>query len=76
MTVIDLDVDNRGRISLGKFARAPKYRATARDDGSILLEPARVLTESEIAVLRNQHVADAIAASFAGNPETVELDWK
>lgn len=73
---ITIEVDARGRTALGKVARPGPYRVTERPDGAILLEPARVLTEAEIAVLSNPHVSDAIKATFDGTAETVEVDWR
>lgn len=76
MTTINIEIDNRGRLGLSKLAKPGMYRATKRQDGSVLLEPAQVLTEAEIAVLGNPHVSDAIKATFDGTAETVERDWR
>ncbi|HEU0191299.1 MAG TPA: hypothetical protein VFR17_08515 [Mycobacterium sp.] len=48
-----IDVDNRRRISLGKLARHDRYLATEQPDGTIVFEPAAVLTKAEEAYLRN-----------------------
>lgn len=48
-----IDVDNRRRISLGKLGRHDRYLATEQPDGTIVFEPAVVLTEAEEAYLRN-----------------------
>lgn len=76
MTSMTVEVDGRGRLSLGKVAKPGTYRATSRDDGSIVLEPAVTLTQAELAVLRNPQVSADLAAVFAGTAETVEVDWK
>lgn len=70
-----IDVDARGRTSLGKAARPGPYRLTERPDGAILLEPVQVLTEAEIAVLKNEHVSRAIDATFDGTAETVPVQY-
>lgn len=47
-----VEVDGRGRCSLNEIAEKGRvYRATLRDDGSVLLEPARVMTLSEVEAL-------------------------
>lgn len=46
-----IEVDQRGRVNLGPAAAGKTFRVTRRPDGSILLEPARVLTETEITAL-------------------------
>ena len=47
-----VEVDNRGRINLGRRAAGKTFRVTPNRDGSILLEPVRLMTEAEIAALR------------------------
>jgi hypothetical protein len=75
-TTMNIEIDARGRLGLAKLTKPGTWRATKRPDGSVLLEPAQVLTEAEIAVLRNPHVSDAIDATFDGTAETVERDWR
>lgn len=48
-----IEVDSRRRVSLGKLGRHDRYLATEQPDGTITLEPAVVLTESEHAYLQN-----------------------
>lgn len=71
-----IEVDNRGRAGLGKLVRPGTYKASTRDDGSVLLEPAQVLTEAEIAVLRNPELYREIHTTLDGTAESVELDWR
>lgn len=75
-TTMNIEIDSRGRLGLSKLAQPGVYRATKREDGSVLLEPAQVLTETEIAVLKNPHVSEAIRETFEGTAETVERDWR
>ena len=54
-TVIDLDT--RGRAGLAKIAHGhTRYLATVEPDGTIVLEPAVVLTEAEAAYLRHPEI--------------------
>ena len=72
-----IEVDARGRTALGKIARPGPYRVTEQANGALLLEPARLLTEAEIAVLGNAHVSAAIKATFDGTAETVKPEnWR
>ena len=57
-------VDTRGRTNLGKSAHQGTYRLTKNPDGSILLEPVRALTETEIARLA--------ANPNSGGPEEIQ----
>jgi|SRR6478735_1908035 len=63
-----LHPDSRGRISLAKFGGKPHqtYRVTSYEDGRIVLEPVMVLTERELADLK-----EGLAQSARG--ETVSL---
>jgi hypothetical protein len=61
---------------MGKIAAPGTYRATSYPDGSILLEPAVTLTETELAVLQNPQVSADLEQAFAGTAEIVDVDWK
>lgn len=56
-------IDPKGRVGLGKEA-AGLYRVTYHTDGRIVLEPARVYTETELAVLKNPEVSEALEKTF------------
>lgn len=42
-----VQVDSRGRVSLGAVARREYYIARVEDDGTIIMEPVIVLTQVE-----------------------------
>lgn len=42
-----LDVDGRGRVSLGRLARHRRYLAAVEPDGTIVLTPAVVMPEMQ-----------------------------
>lgn len=68
-TPVLLDVDARGRVSLGRMARGHKlFRARVEHDDTIILEPAVVLTKAEVA-FHTTPVADVVQA-FLEHPET------
>lgn len=60
-------VDDRGRVSLGKLLQAGTYRATSRADGSVLLEPAVVMSQAELALLRHPEVDTRIEKILSGD---------
>ncbi|MBZ4612393.1 hypothetical protein [Mycobacterium avium] len=53
MEPVVIEVDSRRRISLGKLGHHDKYLATEQPDGTIMLEPAVILSAAEHAYLRN-----------------------
>jgi hypothetical protein len=55
--------DSRGRATLGPRERA--FKVTELDGGALLLEPVRVLTEVEFAVLQTPGLVDQVNASMA-----------
>jgi hypothetical protein len=58
--------DSRGRVTVG--AKGAMYQMTRYDDGTILLQPAEVLTKVEVAVLKDQALQARVADSLA-HPE-------
>ena len=48
-----LEVDNRRRVTLGRLATHDRYTARVMVNGSILLEPAIVISADEAAVLHD-----------------------
>lgn len=74
MTPVTIQVDPRGRAALRKVAKPGTYVATPYEDGSVLLSPARTLTEAEIALLENPQAADVLDATLAGEAPTEAWD--
>jgi hypothetical protein len=73
---IDVVVDSRGRVSLGKAGAEPgrRYRVEQRGDGVLLLIPVVSIPEREMIVWRNPQVAQAIREGLdqAERGETVD----
>lgn len=72
--IMAVEADSRGRVLLGKDAAGSTYRMSKSPDGTILLEPARLYTESEIAVLSSPRIAEGLNAAKEGTFKGVEFD--
>ena len=73
----ELEVDSRGRVSLGKLrGEARRYTATELGDGEILLSPVVSISPRELAMLRNpamsRRLRKAIAQAEAGKVHPYE----
>lgn len=63
---LEVETDSRGRVPLGKMVRQhQRFRATTFDDGEILLTPVVVISERELALLRNPEMSGKLRASIA-----------
>jgi hypothetical protein len=60
-----LELDERRRVSLGKIGKPEhrRYLVTEQPDGTIILTPAAVIAEHELALLRHPEVVARIEAS-------------
>ena len=65
-TVIDLD--DRRRAPLGKIGRHTRYLVREEADGTIILEPAMVLTEAEVKLMGHPELLATIEDNRA-HPE-------
>ncbi|HEX9033139.1 MAG TPA: hypothetical protein VF834_14965 [Streptosporangiaceae bacterium] len=76
-TVAEVEVDSRGRVSLGKAGAEPgrRYRVEQRIDGVLLLIPVVSIPEREMIVWRNPVLAAEIRAALAEaeDGKTVDL---
>jgi hypothetical protein len=76
-TVTEVEVDSRGRVSLGKAGAQPgrRYRVEQRVDGVLLLIPVVSFPEREMVVWRHPELASQIreALDEAERGETVDL---
>jgi len=69
MTTV-LSTDTRGRLSLGRRDRT--YAVTEQSDGTIILEPATVITDMERRFLSNTELQAQIEYARAHPEERVE----
>lgn len=63
-----IELDERRRVSLGKIGRHSRYLVREEPDGTLVFEPAVVLTETERAYLANTDLAAQIDENRA-HPE-------
>jgi len=63
-------LDSRKRINLATIATRDSYRVTLESNGRIILDPALVLTEDELAVLNDETTRKAVEAARSSD-ETV-----
>jgi len=63
-----VQIDSRKRASLGALARFDQYLVREEADGTIVFEPAVILTSAERAVLADNEFLSAIRNANA-NPE-------
>lgn len=57
---IVVEVDSRRRVSLGKIGRHRRYLVHEEPDGTLIMEPATVLTEAEVRVMGAPGLLDRI----------------
>lgn len=71
MTSTLVQKDSRNRIALGSLLKADQYLARAGQDGTIVLEPAVVMSEAELRFLSTPHIVEAVDHSLAHPEESV-----
>jgi hypothetical protein len=60
-----LDVDDRGRVSLGKLGfRSMQVVADPTDDGGLIIHPAVAMTPAELAHYQNPEAVAALDAAL------------
>lgn len=65
-----LDVDNRGRVSLGKLGfRSMQVVADVTSDGAVILHPAVAMTPAELAHYQNPDAVRALDEALASAAE-------
>jgi hypothetical protein len=76
-TVAEVEVDSRGRVSLGRVGAEPgrRYRVEHNVDGVLLLIPVVSIPEREMIVWRNPELAATIREGIAeaADGSTVDL---
>jgi U3 small nucleolar ribonucleoprotein component len=54
-------LDSRKRLNLASIATRDSYRVTREENGTIILEPAVVLSEDELAALQDANLRATVA---------------
>lgn len=68
-----IDVDARGRTNLSKLTRGERFLAKMSTDGTITLEPARVVTAAQERLMRNPQVITAVQRAEAAVADAVDI---
>jgi hypothetical protein len=76
MSIADvlIETDSRGRTNLSRFAKNARFLAHQEDDGTIVLEPARLITAAADRLRRNPHTMDKLAKAHENIHDTVQVD--
>ena len=62
----EVEIDGRGRISVGRLARGrDRFRVTQLEDGELLLTPVVSVSERELAFLRNPSAVATVRGAIA-----------
>lgn len=69
-----IQVQARGRVTLGRLATADQYLARRESDGTIVLEPAEVMTAAEARLLAAEDVMAIVEANLADPDRLVTRD--
>lgn len=71
MTDILIETDSRGRTNLSKFSRNGRFLARQEEDGTIILEPVRIVAATEDRLRRNPHTIEKLERARANFANTV-----
>lgn len=63
-----IELDDRRRVSMGKIGRHDRYLVHEHDDGTLVLEPAVILSEAEVRFMANPSLVAQIENNRA-HPE-------
>lgn len=66
-----VELDSRRRASLGKVGRHSQYRVTEHPDGSLLFEPAVIMSEHEARLMAHPDLVESIQADKADPSQLV-----
>jgi hypothetical protein len=72
-----IETDARGRTNLGKFGKNSRFRGRQEADGTIILEPVKLVTPAEERLARNEHVVERVRKIIAAGTENdveVQID--
>ncbi|WP_396929188.1 hypothetical protein [Mycolicibacterium sp.] len=69
-----IETDSRGRTNLSKFAKNARFLGRQEDDGTIILEPARIVTAAEDRLRRNPETLAMLDRAEADIANAVKVD--
>lgn len=72
--IVVINVQGRGRVNLGKLAEHSRYLGHTEPDGTIILEPAEVISVTEKKLLSDSALISNIVESRANPGHLVARD--
>lgn len=74
-TTASIELDARHRAPLGRLARHDRYAVTVEPSGRIILEPAVLLTQSQLKLLQNGEFWEELDAIVSeGSADYVDFE--
>jgi|GEM_PF-2008627 hypothetical protein len=73
ITDVLIETDSRGRTNLSKFSKNERFLARQEVDGTIILEPARIVSAAEDRLRRNPETIRMMEEAEADIENAVEL---
>ncbi|AMS02437.1 antitoxin from a toxin-antitoxin system [Gordonia phage Zirinka] len=68
-----IETDGRGRTNLSKLSKNGRFLGSVKEDGTIILEPATIVTAAQERLMRNPHAIDAIVEGDAAEDNPVKI---
>jgi hypothetical protein len=68
-----VETDGRGRTNLSKLSKNGRFLGRVEKDGTIVLEPATIVTAAQERLMRNPHAIDAILEGDADKDNPVKI---
>lgn len=68
-----IETDARGRANLGRFGKNARFLAHSEEDGTIVLQPARIVTAAEERLNRNPEVIERLRRALVDTSGDVEI---
>lgn len=68
-----IETDSRGRTNLSKFSKNDRFLARQEEDGTIILEPARIISAAEDRLRRNPEAMRMMEKAEADIDNAVEV---
>ncbi|OBI77121.1 hypothetical protein A5664_02550 [Mycolicibacterium fortuitum] len=72
-TDVLIETDSRGRTNLSKFSKNDRFLARQEDDGTIVLEPARIVSAAEDRLRRNPRTMQVMEEAESAIDNAIEL---
>jgi len=74
MSDVLIETDSRGRTNLSKFSKNDRFLGRVEEDGTIILEPAVIVTAAQDRLRRNPETMQMLDEAEANIDSAVELN--